>query len=667
MRIIRSGKRNMMDEKLAMVTSMVSPVVTTGGVRKLSLGAGSNVIAATAVEFREKWQVDDDRIKRFTLVTDPTGCGTIARADCNSGTRESTINPYVKGLLGNFRNYRSQVFYGNRMDTTTTVLTNLPKNGFLKNFVLYWDFNGSGNLAPNTSSQLCVWNNPVTKVNARDQELENENALGIYTAAQYGYNKTLPMAITSSNRTRYNEMFYEGFEDYNFVNNVDNTGVAGCSNDRHADFTSLSNAFVFNADSAGFNAHTGKYVLAVNPNSTASKSFSFTPGAGDNPALVFTPDSVLYNLVDVGGLVVSKSTYPTMFAGFSQTANPPINFSNPGVGMYSLNGATTWVNDSVSNSQWWYSAYSVSTKQYVQINTCQNYNFTLGVLHGNVNQCGNDANIQVTIYDLNGNMINQFYCGDVEINCQQDQFGNCITELYQQTTTGVAFLPVGVYEIDVNVEFYHDACGATTAGGQSSGFDSRFSYFSDIPGNSYKSLTSQVVCRSTRPIAADGSFVNPGMNSAFLNTGKRMVFSAWVREGTVDTAYTHNSVDLAVNGGDSVMHPVGPVVDGWQRYEGYFTPLPGIESLTLKLINNSSSTIYFDDIRIHPFNAEMKSYIYDPVNLRLTAELDANNYATFYEYDEEGTLVRVKAETRQGIKTIKETRSAKQKNLVTVQ
>jgi hypothetical protein len=63
----------------------------------------------------------------------------------------------------------------------------------------------------------------------------------------------------------------------------------------------------------------------------------------------------------------------------------------------------------------------------------------------------------------------------------------------------------------------------------------------------------------------------------------------------------------------------------------------------------------------------MKSYIYDPVSLRLSAELDDNNYATFYEYDEEGTLVRTKAETQRGIQTIKETRSAKQKNITTIQ
>ena len=76
---------------------------------------------------------------------------------------------------------------------------------------------------------------------------------------------------------------------------------------------------------------------------------------------------------------------------------------------------------------------------------------------------------------------------------------------------------------------------------------------------------------------------------------------------------------------------------------------------------------YFDDIRIHPFNANMKTYVYDPINLRLKAELDANNYASFYEYDEEGTLIRTKVETREGIKTVTESRSAKQKNITDFQ
>ena len=44
--------------------------------------------------------------------------------------------------------------------------------------------------------------------------------------------------------------------------------------------------------------------------------------------------------------------------------------------------------------------------------------------------------------------------------------------------------------------------------------------------------------------------------------------------------------------------------------------------------------------------------------LTLMAELDENNYATFFEYDDDGTLIRLKKETERGIMTIKETRSA---------
>ena len=44
------------------------------------------------------------------------------------------------------------------------------------------------------------------------------------------------------------------------------------------------------------------------------------------------------------------------------------------------------------------------------------------------------------------------------------------------------------------------------------------------------------------------------------------------------------------------------------------------------------------------------------------AELDENNYATFYNYDEEGILVQVKKETERGIMTIKTTRQNLKKN-----
>ena len=78
--------------------------------------------------------------------------------------------------------------------------------------------------------------------------------------------------------------------------------------------------------------------------------------------------------------------------------------------------------------------------------------------------------------------------------------------------------------------------------------------------------------------------------------------------------------------------------------------------LTIKFKNLDDEPVFIDDLRIFPSRSNMKSNVYDPITFRLSAVLDENNFATFYEYDDEGQLVRVKRETARGIMTIKETR-----------
>lgn len=68
-----------------------------------------------------------------------------------------------------------------------------------------------------------------------------------------------------------------------------------------------------------------------------------------------------------------------------------------------------------------------------------------------------------------------------------------------------------------------------------------------------------------------------------------------------------------------------------------------------------------DDIRLQPFRSAMKSYVYDALTNKLSADLDDQNFATFYEYDAEGQLERIKKETERGIVTIQEVRTAKPK------
>src|SRR5690606_1334000 len=102
----------------------------------------------------------------------------------------------------------------------------------------------------------------------------------------------------------------------------------------------------------------------------------------------------------------------------------------------------------------------------------------------------------------------------------------------------------------------------------------------------------------------------------------------------------------------------GPIIEGWQRVFGEIHLSDSVEQVDIILVGASSEDSWFDDVRVHPFNANMKSYAYDQITLRLMAELDDNNFATFYEYDQEGALIRVKKETVKGIQTLKEVRKS---------
>lgn len=144
---------------------------------------------------------------------------------------------------------------------------------------------------------------------------------------------------------------------------------------------------------------------------------------------------------------------------------------------------------------------------------------------------------------------------------------------------------------------------------------------------------------------------------SFQPTAGQYILSGWVKETVTSnaiTTYTNSKIGVDAGSGLTWFTPSGQIIDGWQRIEGTFTANSvGAISLKLQALSND---VYFDDIRIFPYDGSMMSYVYDPITLRLVAELDERNYAKFYEYDEEGKLIRVKKETEKGIMTIQENR-----------
>ncbi|HCA82535.1 MAG TPA: hypothetical protein DEP18_02030 [Flavobacteriales bacterium] len=147
-------------------------------------------------------------------------------------------------------------------------------------------------------------------------------------------------------------------------------------------------------------------------------------------------------------------------------------------------------------------------------------------------------------------------------------------------------------------------------------------------------------------------------------------FSIWAKQNTTNlyTAVPDAKIEIKVSypGIDSIttLSAVeSPIIEGWQKIEGTFRVSTNATCITVKLYHSATTAgnVFFDDLRIHPHNSNMIAVVYDPFTLRSWAVLDDRNYATIYEYDENGMVVRVKRETIDGIKTIAESRKSLKK------
>jgi YD repeat-containing protein len=148
------------------------------------------------------------------------------------------------------------------------------------------------------------------------------------------------------------------------------------------------------------------------------------------------------------------------------------------------------------------------------------------------------------------------------------------------------------------------------------------------------------------------------------NPGKKYIFNTWIKDDQpTDKSYV--GIDLVIN---NSIHPAltcKAIVEGWKLIEGTID-LRAVSSgtnLSIAIKSTSDLNVLIDDIRMHPVDSHMKTYAYDDKTMRLMAEIDENGFATFYEYDSEGLLIRVKKETERGVMTLKESRSSYKKRL----
>jgi hypothetical protein len=545
-----------------------------------------------------------------------------------------TTNPYRWGVLGNWRADRSFVYYHEREENNAALTqTNIRKEGVLKGFVPYWQFSTTA-LKPTSDTTRWVWNSASSLYNQKGMEVENYDALGRFNAGLYGYNQTLPVAVAQN--SKYRELLYDGFEDYDYHTRRCDTV---CTTPRPIDFRK-GNA---SASTYAAESHTGRYSLMVAQGGQAVFSAPLTTAAVDASVagLSMKVDSTPIYITTVQGKGTGLSAVYSCSNGSSalQRIEGPIDFtygSYPQPLPSSCNGL---ILRSTLRAEW-------SGKLQPKFSEI----YTLQVTTPSVLMSSSGPGI----------MVSDPATGTVVLTLPPSLFGGT-----RVATTNQPLQAGKLYDIRITYPTFSRLGGAIQLSWASARQQTEVIPRANLyPANVQTADTVGSVIRTIKEYCIKpGSVVQSNVVAPKFSPlqGKKMVVSVWMKvpefcaSGVVTTLGT---VTASFNTGGSVtLARTGVPVEGWQRYESEVT-IPETATQLYLTLKANGSPVLFDDVRMHPYNSTVKSYVYDPVSLRLMSELDENNYASFYEYDDDGTLIRVKKETEKGIQTVKETRSA---------
>jgi hypothetical protein len=619
---------------------------------------------------------------------------------CRPYIQGDVINPYRWGMAGNWRVDRAYTYYANRRESDANAAvagkTNIKAEGILENFAPYWQLNEDGLKIPPPDATKWVWNTAINQYNRKGMEIENTDALGRHTSGLYGYNQTIPVAVAQN--ARYRELLFDGFEDYSY----NNTTCKACPSPKEIDFANEPGIIPAKAQAnvsiATNEAHTGRYSIKINANASNNN----VNNAVFKTSVVTTANADiitnLQNPINRGSsrkVVIGKGTGLTAtYTGISNVSNTGCEVryttrtGRSGVGCRLDPTSTPPVPTSFTRNN--EAVDFVDGVNFPHPNICNNITPVFQQLQGTAS-C-TSALIEQTVRNLYNKFSVRWQgvlqakdCGQATLTL--DKNANNVTSItLTNRATGIPVTRFGnIYTLEAgvlyNITVDYEKTNATTDNNYARLLWSFNGEVATVIGKEFlynPNITTADTVGSlqtiTKDVIGDKVTHSNGINNTFsLIQNKKMVLGFWMKPGAedcVDAYYPNvmNSPSIIFSaGGNDITNTAGIYnakklgnrIEGWQRYELVFTVPANATGMRIQLPSMSAAyATYYDDVRVHPYNSNIKSFVYNDVNLRLMAELDENNYASMYEYDDDGTLIRVKKETEKGIMTISETRSS---------
>ena len=549
---------------------------------------------------------------------------------CKRYISDTVVNPYRFGILGNWRVDKQFVYYSTRDDrregNLATVDINLRTDGILPAFTPFWSFSGNGMVATTDESKW-TWNAKEDFFNRKGYEMQNHDALDRYNAGQYGYNEQL--AVSATQNAKYREAFFSGFEDHDY-----RTGNCNylCKDGK------LFDGFTVTTD----DSHTGLHSVNLTANQNKSALVALTGAADTTAELSIRVDSTLVTRSVVTPKGTGLTGFYTLCGGSGQRLDPSINFhwlagQAPLPGLCNYNGTR---NDDIV---WRGKLQPSYTDKY----------------HFYVDKSGGDEGNISYFVRVNGQLVTSTAGQPVALLLDAGKLYDIeITynaKRSHEKKLGPFRIQLKQFDVKFAVSWSRDKLPVKTLIPTGALYPHNVSV-SDTVGSLKQD---QFYCVKLNHVTPKNILL-PGFAPV---KGVKTVVSAWVKikndhnNTQTTTGLSPIKVKYPGTGAPTVtLSPTGVRIEGWQRFEAV-TDIPANATTMELAFEPGALNLLLDDLRVHPFQSNMKSYVYDPVSLRLMAELDENNYATLYEYDDEGALLRVKKETERGVVTLKEVRS----------
>ncbi len=181
-------------------------------------------------------------------------------------------------------------------------------------------------------------------------------------------------------------------------------------------------------------------------------------------------------------------------------------------------------------------------------------------------------------------------------------------------------------------------------------------FFDDFENNQSPSAVSGISHSGLKSIHLSGNemtiFKNIQQNDQLMEKGAWLKFWLKAPNGQTDA---NQLLNINLNGAAiNNIEYVGRTGE-WALYrvkiEGNQIA-PNSNSLSVK---SNQSDIYVDDIRFQPYDSKVICYVYDTKSFKLLTQFDDSHFGLYYQYNDEGKLVRKMIETEKGLKTITET------------